>query len=92
MSEEIVEMHAIARGTVQGIGFRATTRRLATEFKLKGSVHNLPDGTVEIYAQGSRSQIDHFCQRMNNHWAGYMLPLEPTFLESLNPHEGFLIK
>lgn len=85
-------MHAIARGTVQGVGFRAATRHIASEMKLKGSVKNLPDGTVEIYAQGTKSQITTFCKIMNSHWHGYMEPLSPDFLVSLNLYEGFEVR
>lgn len=90
--EEIVEIHAIARGSVQGVGFRATTRRIASEMKIKGSVKNKPDGTVEIYAQGTKSQIDNFCKVMNNHWQDYMEPLTPDVLKGLNPYDGFEVR
>lgn len=90
--DEIVEIHAIARGNVQGVGFRATTHRIATELKLKGSVKNMPDGTVEIYAQGTQGQIDNFCKAMNSHWQGYMEPLAPDSLKTLNRYEGFEVR
>lgn len=90
--EEIVEIHAIAHGIVQGVGFRATTRRIAFDMKLKGSVKNMPDGTVEIYAQGTKSQIENFCKVMNNQWQGYMEPLVPHFLTSLNRYDGFEVR
>ncbi len=38
----------IVHGRVQGVGFRYTVKRFANEHKLKGTVRNLPDGTVEI--------------------------------------------
>lgn len=84
-----VEMHAIARGKVQGVGFRYITQRLARELNLKGTVQNLPDGSVEIYAQGPQSQITLFCQRLHDHWKGYMQPFTPTFLKQLHPYESF---
>jgi acylphosphatase len=62
--EKLVEMHAIARGNVQGVGFRATTRYLALQLKLKGMVRNLPDGSVEIYAQGSQTQLKTLVERL----------------------------
>ncbi|MCE5315881.1 MAG: acylphosphatase [Parachlamydia sp.] len=90
--EEIVEMHAIARGNVQGVGFRATTQRIGSEMKLKGSVKNMPEGTVEIYAQGTKTQIENFCKVMNSHWQGYMEPLAPTLLKGLNRYDGFEVR
>lgn len=65
-SEEVVELHAIVRGLVQGVGFRATTRYLASQLKLKGSVRNCSDGSVEIIAQGSKSQVDELITRLKN--------------------------
>lgn len=57
MVEKIVELHAVVKGQVQGVGFRATVRQHATQLGLKGTVCNLSDGGVEIYAQGSQEQL-----------------------------------
>lgn len=45
-------LHAIFKGNVQGVGFRATVLKLANIYGLKGTVANLDDGTVEAYFQG----------------------------------------
>ena len=39
-------------GRVQKVGFRACVRRIATNLKVNGTVMNLPDGKVQIYATG----------------------------------------
>jgi acylphosphatase len=57
MDAEIVEMHGIAKGQVQGVGFRYTTQKLAKHLGLTGIVRNLDDGSVEIYAQGKKELI-----------------------------------
>lgn len=44
-------------GLVQGVGFRYATRDTATECDVSGWVRNLPDGTVEIVAQGSAAAV-----------------------------------
>ena len=46
------------RGRVQGVGFRWWTRARALELGLVGHALNLPDGRVEVSAQGERSAID----------------------------------
>lgn len=61
------EMHAIVRGYVQGVGFRATAYVSATKLGITGTVKNLPDGTVEIYAQGRREVLDAFVIKMKTH-------------------------
>lgn len=45
-------------GHVQGVGFRYTTRGLAQELGLVGWVRNLPNGAVEVWAQGPMEAID----------------------------------
>jgi acylphosphatase len=38
-------------GRVQGVGFRYSTKRIASGFDVTGWVKNLPDGRVELQAQ-----------------------------------------
>jgi acylphosphatase len=90
--QEIVEIHAIASGRVQGVGFRYVTVGFAREFKLQGTVQNLADGTVEIYAQGPKEKIDEFCNRLNEYWMDKMQPLLPTYLKTLHTYQNFSIK
>ena len=47
----------IYHGRVQGVGFRATTRCLATGFQVSGYVKNLDDGTVEVVASGRAEEV-----------------------------------
>lgn len=64
MSSESKTVHVIVKGSVQGVGFRATVKRVADKCFLVGSVKNLSDGTVEIYVQGSQENIDTFIQEV----------------------------
>jgi acylphosphatase len=45
-------------GTVQGVGFRYFARNKAISLDLGGWVRNLPDGSVEIYANGPISDLE----------------------------------
>jgi len=54
------EIHIFVSGTVQGVGFRTVVKRHALLFQVKGYARNLPDGRVEICAQGKGDQINHF--------------------------------
>ncbi len=45
-------------GRVQGVFFRANTKRLADELSVKGYVTNLADGTVEAVFEGDDLAVD----------------------------------
>lgn len=45
-------------GNVQGVGFRWTTQRIAGGYDVTGYVKNLPDGRVELVAEGAGDQVD----------------------------------
>ena len=52
--------HIIVHGRVQGVWFRAGTKEKADELGLLGWVKNRPEGTVEIHAQGEKTQLENF--------------------------------
>ncbi len=47
-------------GRVQGVGFRYTACRVAGRFDVTGYVKNMPDGGVEVVAEGPREEVDGF--------------------------------
>ena len=47
-------------GRVQKVGFRVCVRRIATDLKVSGTVMNLPDGRVHIYATGELMILEKF--------------------------------
>ncbi len=57
-------LHLIVSGRVQGVGFRAWTAREADRLGIKGLVRNLPDGSVEIVAEGLSGLLERFCERL----------------------------
>ncbi len=52
--------HYLIYGKVQGVGFRAYTRREAKLLGLSGKIRNLHDGRVEVLAFGKQPQLDLF--------------------------------
>jgi acylphosphatase len=51
-------VHAIVRGDVQGVGFRAATAHEARRAGVTGWVRNLRDGNVEVDAEGTDEAVD----------------------------------
>ena len=45
-------------GKVQGVFYRASTREQALALGLAGDAKNLPDGRVEVVAQGDAAALD----------------------------------
>ncbi|HDQ40391.1 MAG TPA: acylphosphatase [Desulfonatronum sp.] len=59
-------MHAVISGRVQGVFFRAWTRNQARELGLAGWVRNLPDGRVELTAQGPEQSLRSFLELLRD--------------------------
>ncbi|KAF1723907.1 acylphosphatase [Pseudoxanthomonas japonensis] len=48
----------LVSGKVQGVFFRASTRERALDLGLSGRATNLPDGRVEVIAEGDAGALD----------------------------------
>ena len=53
-------IHLIISGHVQGVGFRYFCLEQAQSLGISGYARNMPDGSVEIEAQGEESAIEKF--------------------------------
>ena len=51
-------------GVVQGVGFRQFTSQKAQSLGVKGYVKNLPDGSVECIAEGTKEQLEKLVQSL----------------------------
>jgi len=58
-------MQILYSGNVQGVGFRYSVRSVATGFEVTGAVKNLPDGRVELVAEGAREELEAFRQAIH---------------------------
>lgn len=50
----------IISGRVQRVGFRACIRKLATDLNITGTVYNLSNGGVQVYATGEPIILEKF--------------------------------
>lgn len=87
-----MEIRAIVKGKVQGVGFRASARKLALKVGLVGSVENLPDGSVEIFVQGPLKQIDLFFETLpSGVWPGAIEEILRSEVIPMNQYSRFQI-
>jgi acylphosphatase len=54
----------VISGRVQGVGFRYFVERAARQIGVTGWARNLDDGSVEVHANGSASQLDDLESRL----------------------------
>jgi acylphosphatase len=65
MADDSVRRHVTVHGDVQGVFFRETARRKATEAGISGWIANRSDGTVEAVFEGPSEAVEElvaFCR------------------------------
>lgn len=82
----MVAKHIIFKGRVQGVGFRYTAYKEACRNQLAGWVRNLPDGSVEMLAQGQAQDIEDCINDIKESFGRYIretlineIPYNPRF-------------
>lgn len=78
-------------GRVQGVGFRFTTMNVASRFKVTGFVRNLPDGRVELVAEGNPTELGRFQQAVEDAMGGNINEASATDLPATSEFESFRI-
>lgn len=80
-------------GRVQGVGFRVFTWTAATSEGLHGWVRNLPDGRVEISAEGDAEALERFERRVRHGPPGAKVDqVEATEEGASGGDTGFLMR
>lgn len=91
----MIAKRAIYSGRVQGVGFRYSTKQIATGFDVVGWVKNLANGKVELQVKGEPGEVDEFLLeiRENSSLARYVQEFEETEipLADLDVTSGFSI-
>jgi acylphosphatase len=62
----VKRIHLTITGHVQGVGFRYFCHQQAGHFGITGYARNLPDGTVEVEAQGDANAIEQFVHAVSH--------------------------
>ena len=79
-------------GNVQGVGFRYTVKTVASGYEVTGTVRNLPDGRVELTAEGVKDELEAFRQGIRDAGMEHFIRDEAvSWSESRNEFRGFEI-
>lgn len=85
-------LRVVYSGRVQGVGFRYTAKTVATGFEITGTVRNLPDGRVELLAEGNRSELEAFQNAIRSEGlAGFIQGEQVEWADAQNNFRGFEI-
>jgi acylphosphatase len=82
-----IAKHIIFKGSVQSVGFRYISRRIALKYDLTGYVKNLSDGTVEMFIQGEKTDVDYCIEDVCTSFSSYIrdknikiCPVQPQYV------------
>lgn len=79
-------------GRVQGVGFRYTVKQVAAGYEISGTVRNLPDGRVELVAEGARDELEAFRQGIRDAGLdGFIRQEDVRWAEARSEFRGFEI-
>lgn len=87
----IKKFKIIFSGSVQGVGFRYTSKQVSRSFDIHGTVRNLKNGTVELICEGERATVDEFTQAISNSTHGYVTDVDVAELPATGEFDGFEI-
>jgi len=88
---EVHHVTAFFTGRVQGVGFRYQTLQVAKEFEVSGFVKNLPDGRVQLEAEGTVDEARAFVAAVHERMTGYVRKIEQSDSKRSPQFRGFSI-
>lgn len=89
---DLVRCEAIFFGRVQGVGFRATARHLAAEYKVVGWVRNEADGSVRLVVEGPQDTLTLFLDELRHRLGDYINKESAATGESTGRYTGFEVR
>ncbi len=90
MADERIEVRFT--GHVQGVGFRYTTLGIAGRRPVVGYVRNLPDGAVQLVAEGERRELDALIADVQQAFAGHIRETRVDRQSPTGEFHGFVIR
>ena len=80
-----MQRYILISGKVQGVGFRYFTRQNAMRLGVHGYAKNLPNGKVEVVAEGDKATLDAFVKIL---WKGPPASRVEDVKVEARPHSG----
>ena len=80
-----MQRYILISGKVQGVGFRYFTQQNATKLGVHGYAKNLPNGKVEVVAEGDKATLDEFVKIL---WKGPPASRVEDVKVEARPHSG----
>jgi acylphosphatase len=86
-------VHLKIKGLVQGVGYRYFCYRTALDLGVVGWARNLPDGSVEVEAEGDRSLLESFIETLTiGPGHASVRDVVPTWKEFSGKYQSFDIR
>lgn len=89
----MIRARLLIQGRVQGVGYRANTRRMANKLNLRGWVRNLRNGDVELLVEGPEVEVDRlivWCHRGPT--SAYVSKVRVEKSKATREFDGFAVK
>ncbi|MCW0220992.1 MAG: acylphosphatase [Prosthecobacter sp.] len=89
----MIAKQVLYSGRVQGVGFRYSTKQIASGYEVTGSVKNLPDGRVQLQAMShDPAELDAFLAAIDESNLGSLIKeREVSVIPALVGQRGFSI-
>ena len=89
--KEVFHSTVYFSGRVQGVGFRYYTLQVAKEFEVSGYVRNLPDGRVQLEAEGTEAEVRGFIAEVADRLSVFIRNAETNEVFRKPEYAGFNI-
>lgn len=90
---ELIRLHAIVEGYVQGVGFRAFVQDQALRLDMTGWVRNRWDGSVEVMAEGPKLKVEALLQNLyRGTRSAEVLGVTPEWSDATGEFTGFRVR
>ncbi|NQS99711.1 MAG: acylphosphatase [Candidatus Omnitrophica bacterium] len=85
-------LHVYYSGRVQGVGFRFTAERLATDLGLGGWVKNLADGRVELICEGKQERLEKVLAKIDHEFSDYIRQKDVSWMDGTGEFDNFQVR